>query len=122
MRKTRKYHSFPVFNKRKTRYPVPKRRVKAINMEMRMDMLLLGTYDHRLTIWRIEVISVFDVDINEFHNCVEYPSKKPFQDIFNFFFLPLKMEYTLKLIIFNKRKAWALIARKPLACNRARKT
>jgi hypothetical protein len=39
IKKIRKYHSFPVFIKRKIRYPVPKRRVRAINMKMRMDMI-----------------------------------------------------------------------------------
>jgi hypothetical protein len=38
MKKIRKYHSFPVFIKRKIRYPVPKRRVRAINMKIRMDI------------------------------------------------------------------------------------
>jgi hypothetical protein len=39
IKKIRKYHSFPVFIKRKIRYPVPKRRVRAINMKMGMDMI-----------------------------------------------------------------------------------
>jgi len=39
IKKRRKYHSFPVFIKRKIRYPVPKRRVRVINMKMKIDIV-----------------------------------------------------------------------------------